>query len=205
MARIGKWMLAACAWLGALSVQAADAVLEGTRLFIPTVNTQGEVAKYQNAVFTHVGGAEWRLLSFDETGNGVYLAPVTEVWPLVTDTFPAHVLLRVRGVFGSGCGDLGRITQRRNGDRFTVVINRAPSPGTDIVCSMGMVPFTTTISLPVYGLAAGGYSYDVNGITGTFELTRDNALPGDCPNVSEGWCTNYQAYQVTDGTLVESE
>ena len=191
MARMGKWMLAVCAWLGGMSVQAADAVLEGTRLFIPTVNTQREVAKYQNAVFTHVGGAEWRLLSFDEIGvGGRSLVRVEQVYPEVTDTQPAHVLLRATGG-RSGCGESElSATHRRNGDRFTVVISYKLSPSLDVGCVAGIVPFYTTVSLPVYGLSAGTYSYDVNGVTGIFELARDNvAFVGDCSLETGGLCS----------------
>ena len=184
---MGRWMFAVCVWFCGISARAEEALLEGSRLFVPVVNTEGEVAKYQNATFSHVDGADWRLLSVDETGRDIALAMVTDVSPRVTDTFPAHVLLRVVGEFFCGCENLGRVTQQRDENRFSVVINNGPCR-TGVGCVMGPERYTTSIALPVYGLPAGEYSYDVNGITGTFELPRDNALAGDCPYVSEEWC-----------------
>ncbi|GAB6041729.1 hypothetical protein [Endothiovibrio diazotrophicus] len=166
----------------------AEDVLEGDRLSIAAVDTEQQVARYQNVVFRHVAGAEWQLLSYDEVGEGVHLAPISQLSSQVTDAFPAHVLLQVAGVFPSGCDYLGRVSQRRDGNHFSVAINQGTRTDPSVACTMAVVPFTTTLSLPVYGLPAGEYSYSVNGATGTFELAQDNVLPGDCPNVSQGWC-----------------
>lgn len=182
---VWTWGVGLLACFVGWSTQAGDAVFQSGRLWIPAVNTQQEVAKYQNVVFTHIGGDEWRLLSFDELGSGIRLAPVRGVSVRVTESVPAQVLLRARGAFSSGCGELGGLTQRRNGNRFTVVIGSTFWAGP---CTMGVVPFSKIISLPAYGLSAGSYEYNVNGIVGTFELARDNVLPEGCSNADDEWC-----------------
>lgn len=49
-------------------------------------------------------------------------------------------------------------------------------------CPAMMYPYHYTVPLDVYGLAAGTYSYEVNGVkSGTFTLQQDNKFPEDCP------------------------
>jgi hypothetical protein len=45
---------------------------------------------------------------------------------------------------------------------------------------MAPVDFQVTIPLDVYGLSAGTYTYDVNGVTGSFTLGSDNGFADDC-------------------------
>jgi hypothetical protein len=46
-----------------------------------------------------------------------------------------------------------------------------------MACTLELVPFEQTIDLDVYGLPAGVYTVDVNGVTDTFELMVDNVPP----------------------------
>jgi len=44
------------------------------------------------------------------------------------------------------------------------------------VCIQVIAPFEETIPLEVYGLPAGTYTFEVNGVQGTFNLEMDNML-----------------------------
>jgi len=46
----------------------------------------------------------------------------------------------------------------------------------DTFCTEVIVPFQEVISLDVYGLKAGIYTVNVNGLNGTFELVTDNSI-----------------------------
>jgi inhibitor of cysteine peptidase len=55
-----------------------------------------------------------------------------------------------------------------------VSITTFRSPG---ACIQIIAPFEETIPLEVYGLPAGTYTVNVNGVQGTFSLEVDNILP----------------------------
>jgi len=55
-----------------------------------------------------------------------------------------------------------------------VSITTFRSPG---ACIQIIAPFEETIPLEVYGLSAGTYMVEVNGVQGTFDLEIDNILP----------------------------
>lgn len=151
-------------------------------LTIPSVSTDNQVGQYQDAVLQLTEQGVWQLTSVKALGGYpvLYLAPVSQVEVINTAEFPAQVFLRVSGAFTSGCGSLGRVSQRLVGNRFEIVLADGFAWYAVAFCAAVMKPYVTTIPLSVYGLSAGDYSYDINGMTGTFGLTKDNALPGDC-------------------------
>lgn len=159
-----------------------NASFEQRQLTIPAVNTPSQVAQYQDVVFDYSPENGWQLREFIQLGDGLNLAYIDEVEVVVTDTFPTQVLLRIFGYAPSACStELGRFTHRLDGNHFTVTVNTRSIPR-DVtqMCIAAALLFRKTIALPVYGLAAGTYTYDVNGLTGSFELTEDNQLAGDC-------------------------
>jgi hypothetical protein len=151
-------------------------------LTIPSVNTDAQVGQYQNAVLEMDAQGLWRLtgLRVLDGSPAVYRAPVDQVEVVKTASSPVQVLLRVSGTFTSGCGSPGRVSQRRVASRFEIVLADAFWAYDVALCTANMVPYVKTIPLDVYGLAAGTYTYDVNGISGSFELFADNVLSGDC-------------------------
>jgi len=62
-------------------------------------------------------------------------------------------------------------------DTFEVAIHTTVNPSTALLCGASIEPYKRIIPLNVYGLDAGAYAYDVNGMTGTFELLEDNVDP----------------------------
>ncbi|MBS4097106.1 MAG: hypothetical protein KGZ83_09780 [Sulfuricella sp.] len=154
-------------------------------LAIPSVNTADQVGKYQDITFKLTEQGFWQLTSLSaigvSNGTSVLGLPLIEKVEVVkTDSFPAQVLLRVSGGF-ENCYNrtLGQINQRLENNQFDIAITFNAAASTPVACGGAMVSFLRTIPMPVYGLSAGIYSYNVNGTKGTFELTVDNKLPGD--------------------------
>lgn len=151
-------------------------------LVLPVVDELGGVGTYQDVRFSYSEEGGWRLDSYEILGSqGLKAAPVSDVEVIVTNESPAQVLLRASGEFGNGCYiDLRPATYRRSGRHFDVVLSYEYNyvPGT--ACLAAAVHYKKTVPLPVYGLPAGDYTYDINGLTGTFELSSDNEMSGDC-------------------------
>ena len=166
----------------------ADApVYQNGILTIPTVSTPEQVGQYQDVTFKLNEQGLWQLSSLKGIGivigeSEIQLVPIASVDVVKANAFPTQVFLRVTGGLG-GCfsNTLGQINQRLENNRFDVAITTSNyvdryTPG---VCPAISRSFVKTIPLAVYGLNAGTYSYNVNGTTGTFELTADNKYPGD--------------------------
>lgn len=155
-------------------------------LMIPSVSTDDQVGRFQDVAIQANAQGQWqltdvRVLRGDPSlYRAVYLAPVSGVALIQTTEMPAQVFLQVSGAFGSGCGRPGRISQRLVGNRFEVLLADEFTSYDVANCTAIMTSYVKTIPLPVYGLSAGSYSYDVNGVTGSFALPDTNEIPGDC-------------------------
>ena len=155
-------------------------------LTIPTVSTDDQVGQYQDVTLRMDAQGLWQLTNVRAVGGdqsvfrSVYLAPVSEVAPIETTGAPAQVLLRVSGTFTSGCGSPGRISQRLVGNRFDILLADGFTSYDVALCTAVMTPYVKTIPLPVYGLSTGTYSYNVNGVSGSFVLPAANEIAGDC-------------------------
>ena len=111
----------------------------------------------------------------------------------ILESFPVQVQVLARGNLPDGCtqidavSQIDGVSQQREDQTFSVTITTARPA--DAMCTQALVPFEETFSLDVYGLPAGVYTVDVNGVTGTFELAVDNApqtepdASGDSPEV----------------------
>jgi hypothetical protein len=102
------------------------------------------------------------------------LAPVEDIDILILESFPVQVNVVARGNLPDGCTTINEVTQERDGNTFRVTITTVRPVG--MVCTEALVPFEKVIALDVYGLPAGVYTVDVNGVSDTFELTVDNVL-----------------------------
>lgn len=105
----------------------------------------------------------------------VFPAQVESLDILILESFPVQINVQVRGLLPGNCAQLGEASVEQQGDTFQVSVP-ALRPR-NAVCTRNLVPFETNVSLPVRGLAAGTYTVDVNGVTGTFTLEVDNVLP----------------------------
>jgi inhibitor of cysteine peptidase len=104
-------------------------------------------------------------------------AIVDEIDILILESFPVQISVVARGNLPDGCTEIDEIIRQREEQTFNVTITTVRPA--DAMCTEALVPFEETFSLDVYGLPAGVYRVDVNGITGTFELAVDNVPQTD--------------------------
>lgn len=116
-------------------------------------------------------------------------ADVSEVELQVLESFPVQVKAVVKGYLRDGCTKIASVEQNIDIASKTIRIVIKTARPADMMCIQVIVPYEETIPLSVYGLAAGNYTVDVNGVTRSFRLERDNlpdkgAASGELP---EGW------------------
>lgn len=101
----------------------------------------------------------------------INLAEVTEIDILISESFPVQVHVVASGYLPNPCTKIEEIIQSREGNNFFVTIKTKSSL---LPCIQVLTPFEETIALDVYGLPAGTYNVNVNGIEDTFTLEIDN-------------------------------
>ena len=99
------------------------------------------------------------------------LALVDEIDILILESFPVQINVIARGNLPDPCTEISEVLREREGDTFFITIKTYRSPG---FCIQVLAPFEEIIPLDVYGLPAGTYTVDVNGVQGTFDLEVDN-------------------------------
>lgn len=102
---------------------------------------------------------------------GIGFATVEEIDILIAESFPVQVFVYASGYLPNPCTEIYQITQEREGDTFFITIETYCSQE---VCIQVIAPFEETIPLEVYGLPAGTYTVNVNGVQGSFILEIDN-------------------------------
>lgn len=101
------------------------------------------------------------------------LATVEEIDILTLESFPVQIFVIASGYLPDPCTEIYQINQEREGNTFFITIETYRSPG---FCIQVLAPFEEVIPLDVYGLPAGTYTVEVNGVQGTFDLEIDNIL-----------------------------
>ena len=101
----------------------------------------------------------------------INLAKVTEIDILILESFPVQVHVVASGYLPNPCTKIEEIIQSRESNNFFVTIKTKSSL---LPCIQVLTPFEETIALDVYGLPAGTYNVNVNGIEDTFTLEIDN-------------------------------
>ena len=99
------------------------------------------------------------------------LASVDEIEILILESFPVQINVIARGNLPDPCTEISEVLQEREDDTFFITIKTYRSPG---FCIQVLAPFEEIIPLEVYGLPAGTYIVNVNGVQGTFDLEVDN-------------------------------
>ena len=100
-------------------------------------------------------------------------APVEEIEIVILESFPVQVQVIARGNLPDPCTEIFEVLQERKENTFFVAIKTYRPPG---FCIQVLAPFEEIIPLEVYGLPAGTYIVDVNGVQDTFDLEVDNIL-----------------------------
>jgi inhibitor of cysteine peptidase len=106
--------------------------------------------------------------------TGINIANVTEIDILILESFPVQVHVVAKGYLPNPCTRIDQIIQSREGNNFFITIKTKTS---SLPCIQVLTPFKEIISLDVYGLPAGTYTVNVNGIEKSFTLDIDNILP----------------------------
>jgi hypothetical protein len=101
------------------------------------------------------------------------LATVEEIDILALESFPVQIFVVASGYLPNPCTEIYQISQEREGNAFFITIKTYCSQE---VCIQVLAPFEEVIPLYVYGLPAGTYTVEVNGVQGTFGLEIDNIL-----------------------------
>ena len=101
------------------------------------------------------------------------LAPVDEIDILILEIFPVQINVIASGNLPDPCTEISEVIKEREGDTFFITIKTYRSPG---FCIQVIAPFEEIIPLEVYGLPAGTYTVDVNGVQAAFDLEVDNIL-----------------------------
>ena len=101
------------------------------------------------------------------------LASVEEIEIEILESFPVRMNVIASGNLPDPCTEIYQVNQKREGNSFFITIKTYRSPG---FCIQVIAHFEEIISLEVYGLPAGTYTVDVNGVQATFDLEVDNIL-----------------------------
>ncbi len=111
----------------------------------------------------------------NNTGKFIYgNATVESIEIMVLESFPVQIKVNARGYLPDGCTKIDGITKEKKDTTFFVNI-KTVRPA-DTFCTQSLVPFQEVIPLDVYGLKAGIYTVNVNGVNSTFELVTDNII-----------------------------
>ena len=164
------------------------------RLSIPRVDTPAKVGQYQDVLLQRSPQGTFSITGLQTLGQGTLydLLGIASVEVSKAGSVPTSVFLRVSGSDPT-CDFAGavRVHQRLEGTRFDIQLS-APhlNPiGTPQVCTANIRNYKLTVPLEVYGLAAGTYSYTVNGShSGQFTLEQPNRFADDCDVLRYGVC-----------------
>ncbi|WP_135609619.1 protease inhibitor I42 family protein [Methanococcoides sp. AM1] len=151
----------------------------------PWENTTGEEDTFSMTVTVLASGehdgeddadGDDTIVDEDDTEYIVGDAVVDEIEILMMESFPLQVSVVATGYLPDGCTiiDGENIDVTMDGNTFNVAL-KTKRPA-DAMCTQALVPFEVNIPLDVYGLEAGVYTVDVNGVTDTFEFTVDNVI-----------------------------
>ena len=104
-------------------------------------------------------------------------APVQSLEILIMESFPVQIAVLARGELPDACTEIDQVDQRIAPEGQALWVEITTVRPTDLACIQVLAPFEERIPLDVYGLPAGTYTVDVNGVTGTFTLSVDNVSP----------------------------
>ncbi|SES63742.1 inhibitor of cysteine peptidase [Methanococcoides vulcani] len=147
----------------------------------PWENTTGEEDTFSMTVTVLAEGepdpdGDDTIADEDDTEYIIGDAVVDDIEIFIMESFPLQVSVNAVGNLPDGCTviDEDNIEVIRDGNTFNVAL-KTKRPA-DAMCTQALVPFEVNIPLDVYGLEAGVYTVDVNGVTDTFEFTVDNVI-----------------------------
>ena len=156
---------------------------ENNILTIPFVDSSDYPGKYRDVIFELTQQNTWQLKDYQYSLNNGQAVAIEQADLVVTNTLPVQAFLKVSGGY-TDC-EPPLVSQRLLGKNFEVSISSHYS--LNGACPAVMTPFENTIVLPIYGLSAGTYTYEINSgsllnemaitsLTGSFDLTVENVI-----------------------------
>lgn len=88
------------------------------------------------------------------------------------ESFPLQVHIQIEGDLPDGCTSVYRTDSELREDTFVVKVITLRER--DAICTQALQPFEASAPLDVYGLPAGTYQVEVNGLSTQFTFTQDN-------------------------------
>ncbi len=113
-------------------------------------------------------------------------ADVDQVELLIMESFPVQVAAVARGNLRDGCTEIDDVTTDFDAESKTFTVEITTVRDRDAMCTQALVPFEERIELDIYGLPAGTYTVDVNGVRETFTLDVDNE-PAESSSTEVPW------------------
>jgi hypothetical protein len=110
-------------------------------------------------------------------GTVTGLATVEEIEILIMESFPVQVAVVARGHLPDGCTEIDEVRSRFEPESNRFVVEITTARDAEALCTEALVPFEERVALDVYGLPAGTYFVDVNGVVDSFTLDVDNVPP----------------------------
>ncbi len=148
---------------------------ESKILMLPRVDTANRINSYYGALFFYNEETdEWIFQGANPTQDDDI--SIDEVTITITDTFPTQVFLHITGT-NLFCNDLAQINQRLKDNVFEILVSTVIGPTSvpRTACNQPFGSFVRVVPLPIFGLDAGTYEYNVNDkVNGTFNLLEDN-------------------------------
>jgi hypothetical protein len=120
---------------------------------------------FKNARFEPNANGTWRLIDAAQRP----LVGIEEITVVSEATVPARVEVTVEGYKSVPCVELEPLGMSRSNDTFHVVIAETVQ-GPAESCIAKIEPFTHTFELDTFGLEAGAYKLNVNGMETEFDL-----------------------------------
>jgi hypothetical protein len=169
-------------------------------LTIPTVDTPEQVGLYKDIKMTRTEDATWRLDFYNGISNTdkESILQINKVDLIITDILPKQVFLHLEGRAGCDSVLLGKVSYRINNGVFELSLGVDYAYYKYLGCRFGSWTYQKTIALPVLGLKAGTYAYNLNGAhKGSFTLDVDNNLPAYPADVT--WHPSFNKKPITEG------
>ena len=149
----------------------------------PAVLTKGKLTIAEGVVISDKGNAYFSGITLAQNDQGGLSITGAKAMPLVTvenvdvlilESFPLQVSLSVSGFLSVPCVELLSPATAYSAGLFNVVLAESVL-GPAETCMAVTEPFETSVPLEVYGLPAGTYTVDVNGLQTEFIFDMDNA------------------------------
>lgn len=111
--------------------------------------------------------------TFMPDGIDEKFAPVESIDIFVLESFPVQIDVLINGHLPNPCYQIARIENNQYGDTFYIKVFMKYN---DLNCIQVIKPYKEKVALNVYGLVAGIYQVNVNGVVSSFTLNTDNIL-----------------------------